>query len=91
LDGWTSRFQDCFVCITAHWISQTWEYKEIVLGFEHILGSHTGEALKDIFVEVMERYGLQRKILAITTDNASNVKKMMSLLQGHTKNNPDEW
>ena len=91
MDGWTSRFQDSFVGITAHWISETWEYKEVLLGFEHLTGSHTGEALKDCFVQVMERYGLQRKILAITTDNASNVTSMMQCLETHTLNNPQEW
>lgn len=91
LDAWTSRFQDCFVCVTGHWLSETWEYKEIVLGFEHLLGSHTGEALKDVFVAVMRRYDLQRKILAISTDNASNMASMLSLLQDHTKKNPIEW
>ncbi|KAF9991388.1 hypothetical protein BGZ79_004583, partial [Entomortierella chlamydospora] len=65
----------CFVCITAHWITETWEYKKIVLDF----------------VRVVERFGLQQKILAITTNNASNVKSMAKLLQQHTEDASNGW
>ncbi|KAF9149829.1 hypothetical protein DFQ26_001821, partial [Actinomortierella ambigua] len=51
---------------------------------------HTGEALLQAFIRVIERHGLQKKILAITSDNGSNVKSMLRLLQDHTNANP-EW
>jgi len=91
IDGWTSPFQDSFVCVTAHWISNTWAFREIVLGFEPLTGKHTSQALLDVFISVIERFGLQRKIHAITSDNGSNVKGMMELLEIHTINNDDSW
>ncbi|KAF9970767.1 hypothetical protein BGZ75_002135, partial [Mortierella antarctica] len=52
LDGWTSKFRECFMCVTAHWLTDTWQYKEIILGFEPLQGSHTAKALMDCFVQV---------------------------------------
>ncbi|KAF9913821.1 hypothetical protein FBU30_003023, partial [Linnemannia zychae] len=40
---------------------------------------------------VVERFGLQKKLMAITTDNGSNVLKMIRLLGDHTKKNISEW
>lgn len=79
------------MCITAHWLTETWEYKEIVFGFEPLQGSHTAKALMDCFVQVVERFGLQQRVLAITTDNASNVKSMAKLLQMHTEDTSNGW
>ncbi|KAF9149510.1 hypothetical protein DFQ26_001924 [Actinomortierella ambigua] len=47
--------------------------------------------MADVFIGVAERMGLQRKIAAITTDNASNVTKMMKCIEEYTINNPDTW
>lgn len=91
LHGWTSPYQDSFLGVTAHWIDDTWQQKEIILGFEPINVSHTAEALLQTFVMVIERYGLQKKIMSITTDNASNVVKMMKLLEEHTRKHNDQW
>jgi hypothetical protein len=91
LDGWTSPFQDAFLGVTAHWIDHSWQQKEIILGFEPMNVSHTAEALLQTFIIVVERYGLQKKVMTITTDNASNVLKMMKLLEEHTRKNSSEW
>lgn len=79
------------MCVTAHWLTETWEYKEIVLGFEPLQGSHMAKALMDCFVQVVEWFSLQQWVLAITTNNASNVKSMVKLLQMHTEDTSNGW
>jgi len=91
LDGWTSPFQTSFLGITARWIDDNWNLQDVTLGFEHILGPHTGEVLMQAFVKVVERFGLQQKVFSITSDNGSNVLKMASEFESFTRQNILSW
>lgn len=91
LDGWTSPFQMSFLAITAHWINDDWEQEDITIGFEQLKGPHTGEALMDAFIIVVERFNLQRKVMSITSDNGSNVLKLTSLFEDYTRQNHNAW
>lgn len=84
-DGWTSPFQDDFLGVTAHWIDGNWTQKELVIGFEPLRGAHTGENLAEALVNVLERFHLGEKLQSITTDNASNMAKMVRDLVKHPK------
>ena len=44
-----------------------------------LLGSHTGERIYEMYSEVMTVFGIENKISAIVTDNASNMKKAFSV------------
>ncbi|KFH70213.1 hypothetical protein MVEG_03064 [Podila verticillata NRRL 6337] len=88
-DGWTSPFQDDFLGVTAHWIDGNWTQKELVIGFEPLHGAHTGENLAEALVNVLERFHLGEKLQSITTDNASNMAKMVRDLVKHPK--AAEW
>lgn len=85
VDGWTSPFQDDFLGVTAHWIDKEWHQKELVIGFEPLNGAHTGENLAEALVNVIERFNLSEKLQSITTDNASNMTKMVHELINHPK------
>lgn len=41
-DLWTSDWMDSYMCITAHWIDNEWNKREVVIGFEFMTGLHTG-------------------------------------------------
>ncbi|KAG0313270.1 hypothetical protein BG000_005937, partial [Podila horticola] len=45
----------------------------------------------EAFAAVVERFGLQQKVMSITSDNASNVKKMMQELVTMTRDKNSEW
>ena len=83
LDGWTSPFQDDFLGVTVHWINNEWRQRELVISFEPLSGSHTGENLCAAFIKVLDRFKLGTKLHTVTTDNASNMTKMMTLLETH--------
>ena len=74
LDCWSSPNNLAFLAITAHLVTNKWEYKEILIGFKHVSGSHTGQRLVEIVLRILEEYQIQDQLFAITTNNASNNK-----------------
>lgn len=81
LDCWTSPFRQGFLAITGYFINQNWEYREILLGFEHIDGSHTGMNLSESLLKVLSEHKITDRVLSVTTDNASNNKTLMAKMQ----------
>ncbi|KAG0351993.1 hypothetical protein BGX24_007730, partial [Mortierella sp. AD032] len=90
LDGWTSPFQMSFLTVTAHCNDDDWEQQDVTLGFEQLKGKHTGEALMQAFIKVVRLFHLQWKIMSITSDNGSNVLKMMTALAAFTLAHPEQ-
>lgn len=80
-DMWSSRKGDDYFAIIAHFINENWEMESITIAFEHPSQSHTGEHMADIFVGVMDNYGILDRIGTITCDNASNNMSMGKRLQ----------
>ena len=72
LDCWTSPFRQAFMAVTGYFIDQDWNYREILLGFEPIHGSHTGVNLGAILFPLLQKHEVEARVLTITTDNASN-------------------
>jgi hypothetical protein len=81
LDCWTSPFNQAFMAITGYFIDQEWNYREVLLGFEHIHGSHTGSNLSETVFQILQEYGITDRVLSITTDNASNNNTMIMNIQ----------
>jgi hypothetical protein len=71
-DAWTSPNKLAFLGVLGYWINDDWELEEVLLGFEEIHGSHTGENMASIIVEVLKRYGIEGQLLGFTSDSASN-------------------
>lgn len=62
-----------FEGVMVTWITTEWEYEQIVLDFDVIEGSHTGAALAEALYNVLCSFGLEKKLLAVTSDNAGNM------------------
>jgi hypothetical protein len=82
-DAWTSPFQDDFLGVTAHWIDSNWTQRELMIGFEPLYGAR--ENFAEALVAIIERFHLGEKLQSITTDNASNMSKMVRDLVRHPK------
>ncbi len=80
LDCWTSKNQYSFLGITVHYIDKNWVIISTLLDFVEVKGSHTGENLAHYLVNVVNDFGISDKIIAITTDNASNNDTLMRSL-----------
>ncbi|XP_078441829.1 putative transcriptional regulator tpeD [Wolffia australiana] len=82
VDAWTSRNNLSLLGVTAHWIDGDWKLCDLLLAIRRIKGSHCGTNLARLVVEVAYKYGIESKLCAITTDNASNNRTMMASISG---------
>lgn len=65
-----------FLGVTAHWIdSKTLKHKCAVLSCERFLSPHTNERIAEQLQLVCSTFGVNGKVIATTTDNASNFLK----------------
>lgn len=59
LDCWTSPFRQAFMAVTGYFIDQEWNYREILLGFEPLQGSHTGANLGAVLFELLQQHQIE--------------------------------
>ena len=73
-DIWTSDVsKDCYLGITMHYINNDWKLKNLLLDIIPINGSHTAELITNNLLQIFEEFNINHKILALTTDNGSNM------------------
>ena len=80
LDCWTSPFQDAFMAITGYLLDKEWEYREVLLGFEPLSETHSGVNLVKVVLQILQKHQITDRVLAVTTDNASNNKTLMTAI-----------
>ncbi|OJT08548.1 hypothetical protein TRAPUB_554 [Trametes pubescens] len=76
VDGWTSPNIMSFLGVTAHW-HRDGEIEHIILDFIRLTNGHTGKYLAEKLVECLTGYGIEKKVLAVTVDNADNNTTML--------------
>jgi hypothetical protein len=81
LDCWTSPFSQAFMAITGYFIDADWVYREVLLGFKPVSGSHTGDKLSSVLLETLVEHEITDRVFGLTTDNASNNKTLATALQ----------
>jgi hypothetical protein len=69
------------MAITGYFIDQDWNYREILLGFEPLHGTHSGANLSTVLLKRLQHHKIEGRVLAITTDNASNNKTLLEKIQ----------
>ena len=74
-----------FMTITAHFISKEWMLKSCVLETPRFAVSHTAQNIADELTRVMSEWQIQSKVVAVVTDNASNVTISSEGLIGNAK------
>lgn len=72
LDIWTSPSQNPFLCVTLHFIDESWNMKSQVIAFRYIPGHHSGSKMAEVLFNVLREYQIEDRILTVTMDNASN-------------------
>ena len=69
------------MAITAYFIDRDWRYREILLGFEPLDGPHSGLNLSNVLIELFKKHDITGRVLAITSDNASNNTTLVQAVQ----------
>jgi hypothetical protein len=80
-DSATTVASDSMSAVTAHFISKDWQARSFLLALDRLDGSHTGEMLKSVVDEVVERWRAFGKVFGIATDGAANILKAVKELQ----------
>jgi hypothetical protein len=69
------------MAITGYFIDAEWVYREVLLGFKPVSGSHSGSNLSNVLLDTLLEYQITDRIFGITADNASNNKTLVDTLQ----------
>jgi hypothetical protein len=80
LDCWSAPRRAGYIAIKAYWVSHDWQMQEALIGFEPVNGQHTGKALAAIVMLRLKHFNIYDRIIAITSDNASNNKTLAKAL-----------
>lgn len=74
-DEWTSRNNESFVAVTAHFInpSKNTELSAVLFGCNSFPMSHTYDNISSFLKDIVNEWGLVDRISAIITDNVNNI------------------
>ena len=81
-DLWSSCTSDPYLSLTVHYVDTEWNLQSHCLQANYMPEDHTGEQLQDALSMSFDEWNLDSsKLVAITTDNGSNIKLACQLLQ----------
>src|SRR5947207_1821537 len=75
LDAWSSPAHLPYLGVTAHWLTSKFEPQEILLSMEELPYPHSAFEIQNHLFDLLYEWEINSKIIAITTDNGSNVIK----------------
>ncbi|KAL2942223.1 putative AC transposase [Bienertia sinuspersici] len=71
-DCWTSITTDGYMSFTAHFVDNQWVLQKRILNFRFLPPPHTGVHMSDHVYDLLKDWGIHKKIMCITLDNASS-------------------
>ena len=73
-DIWTSEIlKDYYLGVTMHYIDNNWKLKNLLLVLILINDSYTAGLITSKLLQILEEFNINNNILALTTDNESNM------------------
>ena len=72
LNCWTSSNNYAFLAITDYFITDDWNYVEILLVFKSLSDMHSEEKLADYVMKTLHFHNIMKQLLTITADNVKN-------------------
>ncbi|XP_053596732.1 zinc finger BED domain-containing protein 6-like [Microplitis demolitor] len=79
-DGWTSRNNQSFIAVTAHYIDvESMHLCSNLLGCIEYDESHTAENLCNFLKEEMSKWNIENKVGAVVSDHAANIISAVQL------------
>ena len=85
LDSWTSPNHHAFLAIIGYYIDSEWRHCEVLLGFEHLPGQHTGANMAAVVKRVLDHYKISSRLLCVVTNGATNNRTMTQFLDNIIK------
>jgi hypothetical protein len=78
-DFWTSGDGKGYIGITCSWL-EDFEIVEVLLNLSYVPYPHTGLKIKELLINQIAKWDLEKKVVGITTDNGSNMVSSIKLL-----------
>ncbi|XP_022827208.1 zinc finger BED domain-containing protein 1-like [Spodoptera litura] len=72
-DGWTSRNNDSYIAVVAHFIDEETKLHSGLLGCINYNERHTSQNLCKFLKHIMIEWDISHKVTAIVSDNAANI------------------
>ena len=90
-DMWTSTAGKGYMVVTLHFLDDEWRMRSLVIGFLRVYFPHTGIRLANHLIQAVKLMnpGLLVSVWAVTSDNASNNKSMITHLNTHLQREVD--
>ncbi|KAL2088070.1 hypothetical protein ACEWY4_012284 [Coilia grayii] len=72
-DYWTSLGNDNYLGVTAHYFTPQWELQSHALTVMKTEDRHFAENVAEHFMSVVREWGIEKKVVSLTTDSARNM------------------
>lgn len=79
-DCWTSRCNESYIAITAHFVNKDFILKSVLLECSEFSERHTAVNLSDEIRSIITKWKLEAKVVLVVSDNASNIKNAIHTL-----------
>ncbi|XP_056118286.1 E3 SUMO-protein ligase ZBED1-like [Rhinichthys klamathensis goyatoka] len=77
-DLWSSRTMQPYMCLTVHYVSESWEMRSVCLQTSYFPQDHTGQTIAQELKDALNSWGLsEERLSCMTTDSGSNVIRAM--------------
>ncbi|KAF0709975.1 zinc finger BED domain-containing protein 1-like isoform X1 [Aphis craccivora] len=73
-DVWTSLNTISFITVTVHFFDIDLNLKTYVLTTRKLESNHTAQYLSEVLTDVIKKWNIEDKIVAIVTDSGANIK-----------------
>jgi hypothetical protein len=81
-DMWTAKNGQEYIGITCSYIDSKFNLYEVTLTVNYVRYPHTSQHIMESLEETLDEWKLREKTFTITTDNAANMKKAISDMDG---------
>uniref|UniRef100_A0A182PX25 BED-type domain-containing protein n=1 Tax=Anopheles epiroticus TaxID=199890 RepID=A0A182PX25_9DIPT len=80
-DGWTNINNTSFMALTGHYIDENFKFQSTLLDCSEFEKIHSGLNIANWIADTINQFGITNKVVAMITDNASNMKAAVKELK----------
>ncbi|XP_010424201.1 PREDICTED: zinc finger BED domain-containing protein RICESLEEPER 2-like [Camelina sativa] len=80
-DLWTAITHEGYMCLTAHYVERNWKLNSKIIVFYASPPPHSGMHIAMEILEKCKDWGIEKKVLSITLDNATNNDTTQDILK----------
>jgi hypothetical protein len=61
-----------YMVVTAHYINVDFKLKKKIISFKEVKYPHTRNAIEEVLVSCLTKWGIREKVFTLTVDNVGN-------------------